>query len=145
VVSSLRFFFGVTLGRKDVPERIAYARGPKRFLWCEPGGEAVPNRRDRVASQLPMRPACVPARSWGYAFRTLTAPVWSSGPAQRVRTKRGWRRPKARITEMERPAGEVDGAGWGWPLEAPGYYASRGRVENTAHSVHLPDLPSPKI
>ena len=25
VVSSLRFFFGVTLGRKDVPERIAYA------------------------------------------------------------------------------------------------------------------------
>ena len=55
VVSSLRFFFGVTLGRKDVPERIAYARRPKtlpvvlspeevaRFL------EAVPNRRDRVA------------------------------------------------------------------------------------------------
>ena len=29
VVSSLRFFFGVTLGRKDVPERIAYARRPK--------------------------------------------------------------------------------------------------------------------
>jgi hypothetical protein len=25
VVSSLRFFFGVTLGRKDVPDRIAYA------------------------------------------------------------------------------------------------------------------------
>ena len=25
VVSSLRFFFGVTLGRKDVPERIAHA------------------------------------------------------------------------------------------------------------------------
>jgi integrase/recombinase XerD len=54
-VSSLRFFFGVTLERKDLPERIAYARRPKtlpvvlspeevaRFL------EAVPNRRDRVA------------------------------------------------------------------------------------------------
>ena len=26
VVSSLRFFFGVTLGRKDLPERSAYAR-----------------------------------------------------------------------------------------------------------------------
>jgi site-specific recombinase XerD len=26
VVSSLRFFYGVTLGRKDLPERIAYAR-----------------------------------------------------------------------------------------------------------------------
>ena len=55
VVSALRFFFGVTLGRKDLPERIAYARQPKtlpvvlspeevaRFL------EAVPSRRDRVA------------------------------------------------------------------------------------------------
>jgi site-specific recombinase XerD len=55
VVSSLRFFFGITLGRQDLPERIAYARRPKtlpvvlspeevaRFL------EAVPSRRDRVA------------------------------------------------------------------------------------------------
>ena len=55
VVSSLRFFFGVTLGREDLPERIPYARRPKtlpvvlspeevaRFL------EAVPSRRDRVA------------------------------------------------------------------------------------------------
>ena len=55
VVSSLRFLFGITLGRRDLPERIAYARQPKtlpvvlspeevaRFL------ESVPSRRDRVA------------------------------------------------------------------------------------------------
>src|SRR5215467_8873887 len=29
VVSALRFFYGVTLGRKDLPERIAYARRRK--------------------------------------------------------------------------------------------------------------------
>jgi integrase len=28
-VSALRFFYGVTLGRKDLPERIPYARKPK--------------------------------------------------------------------------------------------------------------------
>lgn len=54
VVSSLRFFFGVTLGRKDVPERIAYARRPKTLpVVLSPEEvaaflEAVPNRRDRV-------------------------------------------------------------------------------------------------
>lgn len=54
-VSALRFLYGVTLGQKDLPERIPYARVPKtlpvilspeevaRFL------EAVENRRDRVA------------------------------------------------------------------------------------------------
>ena len=29
VVSALRFFYGVTLGRKELPERIPYARRPK--------------------------------------------------------------------------------------------------------------------
>jgi integrase/recombinase XerD len=55
VVSSLRFFFGVTLGRKDLPERIAYARRPKTLpvvLSQEEVAaflEAVPKVRDRVA------------------------------------------------------------------------------------------------
>jgi integrase/recombinase XerD len=55
VVSSLRFFFGVTLGRKDLPERIAYARRPKTLpVILSPEEvaiflEAVPVRRDRVA------------------------------------------------------------------------------------------------
>ena len=55
VVSSLRFFFGVTLGRKDLPERIAYARRPKTLpVILSPEEvaaflEAVESRRDRVA------------------------------------------------------------------------------------------------
>jgi integrase/recombinase XerD len=55
VVSSLRFFFGITLGRKDLPERIAYARRPKTLpVILSPEEvatflEAVPSRRDRVA------------------------------------------------------------------------------------------------
>jgi integrase/recombinase XerD len=55
VVSSLRFFYGVTLGRKDLPERIAYARRSKTLpVILSPEEvaaflEAVPNRRDRVA------------------------------------------------------------------------------------------------
>lgn len=55
VVSALRFFYGVTLGRKDIPERIAYARRPKTvpvILSPEEVAcflEAVEKRRDRVA------------------------------------------------------------------------------------------------
>jgi integrase/recombinase XerD len=55
VVSSLRFFFGVTLGRKDLPQRIAYARRPKTLpVILSPEEvaaflEAVPSVRDRVA------------------------------------------------------------------------------------------------
>jgi integrase/recombinase XerD len=55
VVSALRFFYGVTLGRKELPERIAYARRPKTLpVILSPVEvatflEAVPSRRDRVA------------------------------------------------------------------------------------------------
>ena len=55
IVCALRFFYGVTLGRREIPERIAYAREPQklpivlsadevvRFL------EAVPSLRSRTA------------------------------------------------------------------------------------------------
>jgi integrase/recombinase XerD len=55
VVSSLRFFYGVTLGCKDPPERIPYARRAKTLpVILSPEEvaaflEAVPSRRDRVA------------------------------------------------------------------------------------------------
>ena len=55
VVSSLRFFYGVTLGRKDLPERLAYARRPKKLpVILSPEEvaaflEAVAGRRNRVA------------------------------------------------------------------------------------------------
>jgi site-specific recombinase XerD len=55
VVSSLRFFYGVTLGCKDLPERIPYARRRKTvpvILSPEEVAaflEAVESRRDRVA------------------------------------------------------------------------------------------------
>jgi len=55
IVSSLRFFYGVTLGRKDLPERIPYARRLRTvpvILSREEVAaflEAVPIRRDRVA------------------------------------------------------------------------------------------------
>ena len=55
VVSALRFFYGVTLARKDLPERIPYARRPKTLpVILSPEEvacflEAVEKRRDRVA------------------------------------------------------------------------------------------------
>ena len=55
IVSSLRFFYGVTLGRKDLPERIPYARRSKTvpvILSPEEVAaflEAVESLRDRVA------------------------------------------------------------------------------------------------
>jgi hypothetical protein len=32
-VAALRFFYGVTLGRPEIPERIAYAREPRRLAY----------------------------------------------------------------------------------------------------------------
>jgi integrase/recombinase XerD len=84
VVSSLRFFFGVTLGRKDVPERIAYARRPKTLpVVLSPEEvasflEAVPNRTDRVALTTAYATGLRASEVVGCAFRTLTAAVWSS-------------------------------------------------------------------
>ena len=54
-VSALRFFYGVTLGRDEMPELIAYARVPRRLpvvLSCEEVVcflEAVPGLKARVA------------------------------------------------------------------------------------------------
>jgi site-specific recombinase XerD len=57
-VGALRFFFGVTLGRSDLPERIAYARAPRRLpVILSPDEvarflEAVSGVRNRVALML---------------------------------------------------------------------------------------------
>jgi site-specific recombinase XerD len=54
-VAALRFFFGVTMGRSDLPHRIARARDPRRLpvvLSAEEVAmflEAIPGLRDRVA------------------------------------------------------------------------------------------------
>ena len=41
IVSALRFFYGVTLGRKDLPERIPYARRPKSLPVVLSAGEVA--------------------------------------------------------------------------------------------------------
>ena len=33
-VCALRFFYGVTLGHSEIPERILYAREPASCRWC---------------------------------------------------------------------------------------------------------------
>lgn len=55
VVCALRFFYGTTLGRTDLPERIAYAREPRKLPVVLGAGEvvrflaAVTNLKHRVA------------------------------------------------------------------------------------------------
>jgi len=34
IVCALRFFYGVTLGQAELPERIAHAREPQSCRWC---------------------------------------------------------------------------------------------------------------
>jgi site-specific recombinase XerD len=57
-VAALRFFFGVTMGRSDLPQRVARARDPRRLpvvLSAEEVAmflEAIPGLRDRVALTL---------------------------------------------------------------------------------------------
>jgi integrase/recombinase XerD len=54
-VAALRFFFGVTLGNQEIPERIAYAREPRRLPVVLGADEvvrfleAVPGLRNRTA------------------------------------------------------------------------------------------------
>ncbi|MBY5728685.1 site-specific integrase, partial [Rhizobium leguminosarum] len=54
-VCALRFFFGVTLGHAEIPERIAYARTPAKLATILNGDEivrfleAVPSLRTRTA------------------------------------------------------------------------------------------------
>ncbi len=55
IVCALRFFYGVTLRRNEIPERIAYAREPRTLPEVLSAGEvvrfleAVPSLRTRVA------------------------------------------------------------------------------------------------
>lgn len=55
IVCALRFFYGVTLGRSDLPERIAYARTPRKLPVVLSADEvvgflqAVNGTRNRVA------------------------------------------------------------------------------------------------
>ena len=51
IVSALRILYGVTLGRKDLPERIPYARRPKSLGVVLSAGE-VPRRSRRLRPGL---------------------------------------------------------------------------------------------
>jgi len=91
IVCALRFFYGVTLGEALIPERIAYAREPRklpvvlsadevvRFL------EAVSSLKSRAA--LTMRPGSGPPRSRDCGSKTSTVP----GVSSRCATARGQR------------------------------------------------------
>jgi integrase/recombinase XerD len=70
-VCALRFFYGVTLGQAEIPERIPYAREPRklpivlsadevvRFL------EAVPSLKTRTALTTAYAAGCVPSEAVG--------------------------------------------------------------------------------
>src|SRR5271169_4077907 len=55
IVCALRFFYGVTLGQADVPERIAYAREPRKLPVVLSADEvvqfleAIPSLKNRTA------------------------------------------------------------------------------------------------
>jgi len=55
IVAALRFFYGVTLGQADVPERIAYAREPRKLPVVLSADEvvqfleAIPSLKNRAA------------------------------------------------------------------------------------------------
>ena len=51
VVCALRFFYGVTLGCDAIPERIAYAREPRKLPAVLSADEVVPLSRSRLEPQ----------------------------------------------------------------------------------------------
>jgi integrase len=66
IVCALRFFHGVTLGEALIPERIAYAREPRKLPVALGADEvvqfleAVSSLKSRAALTTPMRPRIKP-------------------------------------------------------------------------------------
>ena len=54
-VCALRFFYGVTLGCETIPERIAYAREPRKLPSVLSADEVVPLSRSRLEPQSARR------------------------------------------------------------------------------------------
>src|SRR5207253_2056802 len=81
-VCALRFFYGVTLGHREIPERIPYAREPRklpvvlsadevvRFL------EAVPSLKTRAALTTAYAAGCAPPRRSASRWAISTAAGW---------------------------------------------------------------------
>ena len=85
IVCALRFFYGVTLGYEAIPERIAYAREPRKLPAVLSAGEVV--RFLEAVSSLKARVALTTAYAAGLRVSevvgrrrpTSTATAWSSG------------------------------------------------------------------
>ena len=63
IVCALRFFYGVTLGQDDIPERIAYAREPRKLPAVLSGDEVI--RFLEAVSHLKARVALTTAYAAG--------------------------------------------------------------------------------
>jgi site-specific recombinase XerD len=65
IVCALRFFYGVTLGQDDIPERIAYAREPRKLAAVLSGDEVI--RFLEAVSHLKARVALITCLCRGIA------------------------------------------------------------------------------
>ena len=83
IVCALRFFYGVTLGQATVPERIPYAREPRKLPVVLSADEvvqfleAVSSLKSRAALTQPMPPGFAPRKSLGSGSKMSTAAVAS--------------------------------------------------------------------
>ncbi len=71
-VAALRFFYGVTLGMAEIPERIAYAREPRRLPVVLSADEVV--RFLEAVPSLKARAALTTAYAAGLRVSELTGP-----------------------------------------------------------------------
>ena len=70
IVCALRFFYGVTLGQDDIPERIAYAREPRKLPAVLSGDEVI--RFLEAVSHLKARVALTTAYAAGLRVSEVT-------------------------------------------------------------------------
>ncbi len=70
IVCALRFFYGVTLGQDDIPERIAYAREPRKLPAVPSGDEVI--RFLEAVSHLKARVALTTAYAAGLRVSEVT-------------------------------------------------------------------------
>jgi integrase/recombinase XerD len=83
IVCALRFFYGVTLGEALIPERIPYAREPRKLPVVLSADEVVQfleavSSLKSPRSPPPMRPGSGPRRLRDCGSKTSTAPAASS-------------------------------------------------------------------
>jgi len=137
IVCALRFFYGVTLGQDDIPERIAYAREPRKLPAVLSGDEII--RFLEAVSHLKARVALTTAYAAGLrvgeVVRLKIGSIDSERMLLHIESGKGGRDRYAmlspRLLQILRAYWKrARPSSWLFPGQEPGGHVSRGALQS---------------